>query len=139
MASDVEVLAQIEDISISVGTLAGIPASEVERALDAALSLALEADERRRAETECSELRGTIALMKEALEAIEHPLTPEGGDMGLCAWCGMFEIRDHAPSCRVGAALNAARKVKTAPAREAEPDPMPPGAGRGYVRDRGEP
>jgi hypothetical protein len=47
---------------------------------------------------------------REALEAVEHPVTPEGGDMGLCAACSASEIRDHASGCLVGAALALARK-----------------------------
>lgn len=49
--------------------------------------------------------------MAKALESVEHPVTPEGNDMGQCASCGRSEIRDHAAFCRVGCALAEFRKA----------------------------
>jgi hypothetical protein len=60
-------------------------------------ALALEADDRRCAETECSKLRGTIALMKEALERALH---------------GDYANKIHPDvETQMEAALDAARKV----------------------------
>lgn len=46
----------------------------------------------------------------EALESVQHCVTPEGADIGLCPSCGVSEIRPHHDHCRIGAALALAKE-----------------------------